>query len=188
MIDNYIKFLESVDEDLQKIFEFQKEYIFCKEGCSHCCKRGNFPMSALEMKYLMIGYQNLSADIKKQIDNNIEKLKNGNKDSYICPFLINEKCSVYKNRPLVCRAFGVLTEDAHGNPSFPFCTTIGLNFSQIYDEKEKHLSSKLYKEGNFKNYPKIFRLSNNIMMNLPLAKELKLEFGQLKRMIDFFEN
>ena len=55
-IENYEKFLEVVDDDLRKIFDYQKEYLACKEGCAHCCKRGDFPMSELEFKYLMLGF------------------------------------------------------------------------------------------------------------------------------------
>ena len=100
---------------------------------------------------------------------------------------MEDSCSIYSHRPIICRTFGVLTEDSKGNPSFPFCTTIGLNFSKIYDSEKKHLSSRLVKENNFKIFPRIFRLSNNVMMNLPLAKELNLNFGEAKKMIDFFE-
>ena len=185
-IKNYKIFLESIDSDLNKIFDYQKEYIFCKEGCAHCCKNANFPMSELEFEFLMLGYNELSSELKNQIQENIKVAKSTeDKDHYDCPFLINNKCSVYYNRPLVCRAFGVLTQDAKGIPSFPFCTTIGLNFSQIYDENKKGLSVELYDKGNFKVFPKIFRLSNSVIMNLPYAKELGINWGEAKRMVDF---
>lgn len=185
-IENYKIFLKSIDSDLAKIFDYQKEYIFCKEGCAHCCKNADFPMSELEFEYLMLAYSELSDDIKNQITKNIGIAKTSkDKDHYDCPFLINNKCSIYTNRPLVCRAFGVLTQNANGVPAFPFCTTIGLNFSQIYDKETKRLSPELYDKGNFKVFPKIFRLSNTVIMNLPLAKELGIDFGKAKRMIDF---
>lgn len=144
-------------------------------------------MSELEFKYLSLGYNKLDEKTKQKIDNNIKTCKKADIESYSCPFLIEESCSIYHYRPLVCRAFGVLTEDSKGNPSFPFCTTLGLNFSQIYDKEKQHLSAKLVKEKNFKIFPKIFRLSNNVIMNLPLAKELNLHFGEGKKMIDFFK-
>ncbi len=184
-MENYIKFLKSVDEDLKKIFDYQKEYLFCKEGCSYCCKRGDYPITELEFKYLMSGYEQLPEDIKSVIQKNIETAKKSDRENYVCPFLINEKCSIYQYRPFVCRAFGVLTEDVKGKPAFPFCAALGLNFSQIYDKENKHLSDELVDKGNFKIYPKIFRLNNRVFMNLPLAKELNLDFGEDKKMIDF---
>ncbi len=183
--ENYEKFLEILDEDLAKIFDYQKEYICCQKGCSLCCERGDYPMSQLEFNYLKEEYNKLDDNLKKQINENIEKIKKENPDSYTCPYLTDHKCSVYSHRPFVCRAFGVLTEDSKGNPSFPFCSTLGLNFSKIYDKEKNHLSFALVKQNNYKIFPRIFRLSNKVLMNLPLVKEMGIEFGEVKKLKDF---
>ena len=85
-IEKLEKFIEVLDDDLKKIFDYQKEYIFCKEGCAHCCKRGNFPLSSLEFKYLSIGYEALSDEKKSIVNQNIKKAKQGDLESYECPF------------------------------------------------------------------------------------------------------
>lgn len=182
---NYENFLSVVGRDLNKIFEFQKEYIHCKQGCSYCCRKGDYPISKIEYEYLMEGFDRLDNKLKAQIKENIKKTKQENQESYTCPFLIDNSCSLYNYRPLVCRTFGVLTEDSSGNPSFPFCATKGLNFSEIYDKEKKHLSAELVEKNHFKIFPKIFRLNNKVIMNLPLAKELNIDFGEAKKMIDF---
>ncbi len=183
--ENFEKFLKSVDEDLVKIFDYQKEYICCKKGCSVCCEDGDYPLSKLEFEYMQEEYKKLDETTKQQINKNIEKIKKEQKEFYICPYLIDHSCSIYSHRPFVCRTFGVLTEDAKGNPSYPKCASMGLNFSQIYDEEKKHLSAELVEKKGFKIFPKIFRLNNKVVMNLPYAKELGLEFGESKRLIDF---
>ena len=185
--DNFEKFLASIDSDVKKIFDYQKEYIHCQKGCSLCCQKGDYPISEIEFNYLMQGFNRLEGTKKALIQKNINKLKEADKDSYTCPFLVENSCSVYQNRPFVCRMFGVLTEDAAGNPTFPFCTTEGLNYSEIYDPKTQHLSMDLVFKKNFKVFPKFFRLSNRVILNLPLAKELNIQFGETKRMIDFFD-
>ncbi len=182
---NFEIFLKSVDDDLKKIFDYQKEYIFCKKGCSLCCENGDYPLSQIEFEYLMDGFKNLNAGEQSIIKENIEKIKQEKQELYKCPFLINNACSVYSHRPFVCRTFGVLTEDAKGNPAFPSCAVHGLNFSQIYDKEKHHLSAELVEKNHFKIFPKIFRLSNKVIMNLPKAKELDINFGEAKRMIDF---
>ena len=186
-MENFKKFLESINEDIEKIFNSQKEYIRCKAGCSFCCERGDYPISELEFKYMMLGYNKLDKNLQEIIKQNIKKVKNGDTDSYKCPFLIEHNCSIYAHRPFVCRTFGVLTEDAKGNPSFPFCATMNKNYSEIYDTEKQHLSASLVEQKGFKTFPKIFRLSNKVIMNIPLAKQLNIEFGECKKMIDFLE-
>lgn len=183
--ENFEKFLKCIDDDLTKIFEHEKEYLCCKVGCSLCCKQGDYPLSETEYKYLKSGFDKSEEKTKKRMLENILKLKNANKDSYPCPFLIDEKCGLYRYRPFVCRAFGVLTLDVNGMPTFPFCTKERLNYSRIYDKENNRLSSDLVRENNFKTFPKFYNLSNKVMMNLPKAKELGITFGKSKRMIDF---
>lgn len=183
---NYKIFLSGIDNDTEIIFEHQKEYLCCKEGCSLCCERGDYPMSQIEFNYMMQGFSKLSKELQNEIKLNIEEIiKNGDKDSYKCPFLKENRCTIYKYRPLVCRLFGVLTEDASGKPAYPFCMEEGLNYYNIYDKEKGHMSMDLVLEKGFKNYPHFFKLSNNIVMELPLAKQLNVDFGKTGRMIDF---
>lgn len=186
-MENFEKFLASVNDDIEKIFNHQKEYIHCKAGCSFCCERGDYPISEIEFKYMMLAYNELDGNTQNIIKQNIQEIKKGNTDSYKCPFLIENNCSIYSHRPFVCRTFGVLTEDAQGNPSFPFCATMNKNYSEIYDKEKQHLSATLVEQKGFKTFPKIFRLSNKVIMNIPLAKRLGINFGESKKMIDFLE-
>lgn len=185
--ENFKNFLDSIDNDLGIIFDNQKEYLCCKEGCTLCCEQGDYPLSRLEFNYLMYGFNQLEGNKKEQIKKNYELIKDGNKDSYRCPFLINKACSLYDFRPFVCRAFGVLTNDAQGNPSYPFCTEEGLNYSRIYDKEKQHLSMELVLKNGYKVLPQFFNLSNSTLMNLPEIKDYGIEFGEAKKMIDFLE-
>ena len=136
---------------------------------------------------MLIAYNKLDENIKSIIKKNVEEVKKGSIDSYICPFLIEHKCSIYSHRPFVCRTFGVLTEDSKGNPCYPFCATLGKNYSDFYDAENNRLSSSAYYKKNYLSYPKFFRLSNKVIMSLPLAEELGINFGEAKKMIDYLE-
>ena len=56
ILKKYKQYLNAVQKMLDSYFEDQKEFIFCKKGCAHCCERGQYPYSRLEFDYLMIGF------------------------------------------------------------------------------------------------------------------------------------
>lgn len=92
----------------------------CKEGCSDCC--GPVPFS----------------------DKEWEKVKNRPRrgdNSLKCQFLIDNKCSIYEDRPYICRIFATTKgvkelECPHGcKPFFPLpaerSEELTLNYMQL---------------------------------------------------------
>lgn len=195
MIEKYEKYLELLDTHLlKKYFEQQKDYIFCKEGCSHCCENGQYPFSKLEFEYLMLGYEKLSNAEINIIQEKIKKIKEEksleNEDfMYECPFLIDKKCSVYNHRGIICRTHGLLffETDKEGNSKqkIPHCVHLGLNYSNIYDKEKKHLSPELWKKSGIKNEPVAYNISQKAILKSDVAKELGLEFGESKALINW---
>lgn len=179
-LENYKNFLDILNQDLDAMFEHQKDYIFCKEGCSHCCEYGEYPFTEIEFNYLMIGYNNLDNKTKEIINNNIKNLQKDENGYYICPFLINRKCSVYANRGIVCRTFGLLNKEADGKVNGPFCGKLGLNYSNVYDKETKELLMDVIEENQYKNLPRVFSLDITNIRKLDLVKELGIEFGVQK--------
>ena len=66
MLANYITYLNFIDEKLKKFFERQKPYIFCKKGCTKCCKNAQFPYSSIETAYLISGFMKLDKSIQEK--------------------------------------------------------------------------------------------------------------------------
>lgn len=189
MVDfsKYEEFLDVLMQDLHAIFDLQKEYIHCKEGCAYCCEQGEYPFSAFEFEYLMEGFKDLDEVTKQNILNEIEALKKNPEKNYKCPFLQNKICSVYNHRGIVCRTFGVITKTADGRTVLPFCHKYGLNYAEIYNPETKKLIPEALLSGKFEVCPRVFDLSYKNIMNLDLAKELNLEFGEERRLIDWFD-
>lgn len=192
MIEKYEKYLSFIQEYLRKFFEQQKPYVFCKEGCSICCEIGHYPMSELEFNYLSIGFSLLESEKKKRVQNNIKKYKRiiqNPSDYYMCPFLLDNRCSVYNYRPLICRSYGLLyfvTNDK-GVPEFkiPCCVSHGLNYSNVYDENKKSMSKEKFIKLGIKEEP----LSYNVSLEYLQYNEFTsgLDFGKSKKMIDWFD-
>ena len=201
---NYKVYLNLIEEQmLNKYFEEQKPYICCKAGCSHCCEKGQYPVTKIELAYLLLGFSQLSDEQKTEILNKIQNLKqekikfeteNSNSKEgfmYECPFLQDHKCSVYDYRAIICRTHGLMffVDDVKtGEPKnkIPFCVNLGLNYSNIYDEETKTLSDvKMYKLG-IEQEPLAYNLSLKTLLNNDIAKNLDFEFGEVKTMIDWF--
>lgn len=185
----YEIFLRMLMKELNKMFLSQSDFIKCKEGCSYCCEKGEYPFSKIEFEYLLKGYKNLPNEIKAQIEENIVKTNNERKNSsndtfmYTCPFLINKRCSVYENRGIICRTFGLLCEHTDDRYTIPFCHEMGLNYSNVYDKENGQISEELSK--NYETEPTAYRISRNSIQNLSIAKNLDIEWGESKTLIDF---
>ena len=133
MFEEYEKFLAKFDKKLADYFARDKKMIKCQKGCSFCCKNANFPLSHLEMRYLMNAFLHLEKELHDKVRQNIEILKKSNAEFYDCPFLINNVCSVYAYRPLICRVHGLAYLMESGKVKLPECANIDLNYSKNFD-------------------------------------------------------
>lgn len=187
----YEIFLYTLNKELQKMFDNQAEFIKCKEGCSYCCEKGEYPFSELEFNYLIEGYKQLDNNTKKIIKENIKQInkeKSKNTDKIFmhkCPFLIDKRCSVYNNRGIICRTFGLLCEHNDGRLTIPFCHEYGLNYAQLYDKELGQLIDERDGIKLSKTEPAAFRIERDNIMNLSIAKNLNIVWGDSKTMIDF---
>ena len=186
-INNYEKFLEIFMQDIDAMFEHQKDFICCHEGCAYCCEYGEYPFTEIEFRYLLEGFNKLDKSTKSVILNNIKKINLDENEYYTCPFLIDKKCTVYKHRAIVCRTFGLLNRESDGRVNGPFCGKLGLNYSKVYDKETKQLLMDVITQNNYKNLPRVFNLNIDNIRNLNLVKELGIQFGQQKSLYSWLK-
>ncbi len=72
-------------------------FIACKKGCANCC-RMNVVISTLEAEQIANATGRKMAAITRPKPHAIETF-----DGVDCPFLLDSMCTVYEDRPLVCR-------------------------------------------------------------------------------------
>ena len=188
-LKNYEYFLANLSSIINKIFEEQKEYICCANGCCGCCSQGMYPYSELEFKYLKLGFDNLPSETKKLVINNIKEINQqykGKDFMHKCPFLINGSCSVYLYRGIICRTFGLITENSQGKLTIPFCAKEGLNYSQVYNQETERISEEDVKKLGYKVMPQAYNLSRQHIETLSFAKELGLNWGESKMLFMWF--
>ena len=131
-MDRYKDFLNKLDARLEVYFKAQSEHICCKKGCSACCEKGDYPLSDLELKYLMQCFSNLDNETKVKVQKNFQSTQKGGQ----CPFLINSECSIYNYRPIICRVHGLAYLCNEKLAKLPYCSNEGLNFSKVYVDNE----------------------------------------------------
>lgn len=159
---DYIDFLKNLDKRLEKYFELHKEHICCSLGCSSCCEAGDYPLSQIELEYLMQGFTELNNDIKRIVQNNIKNIVKG----AACPFLIEKKCSIYPYRPIICRVHGLAYICHDEVVKVPYCAQEGKNYSNVYKDGEIEI--------------------NPIKENLDTQSLLKdIDFGEIRNLVDW---
>ena len=159
---NYKQFLSELDKKLEEYRLYHKNYIYCQCGCSSCCEQGDYPISQLELEYLMQGFTTLDNSLKIKIQNNFRNIvKSG-----ACPFLTDRKCSVYEYRPIICRVHGLAYLCKKNIVKIPYCVHDGKNYADVYKDNTI--------------------LINPIKENLDTHSLLKnFEFGTIKNLTDW---
>ncbi len=192
MLNNYLIYLKFLDEKFAKFFDKQKPYIFCKKGCAKCCKNAQFPYSEIEIFYLMKGAKLLSHEIQENIKQNVENIReqkskfDGERFLYNCPFLIDDVCSVYNYRGIVCRSFGLMYKVADGKNKVPFCCFQGLNYSNVVEEGTSIVSGEKFENLGLEEEPLAFNISYEFLTDSDFEKGFNFKFGDKKPMIEWF--
>ena len=136
MLEKYHSFLKELDLRLNLYTDVHKKYIKCKKRCFFCCQKGDYPISELELKYLMQGFIKLENEKKQIVQNNVKNMQNGE----ACPFLVDNLCSLYEYRPIICRVHGLAYLCRKDTVKLPYCTNIGKNYAEVYQNGEVTLS------------------------------------------------
>lgn len=198
MLENYLLYLGYITNKIQTFFDNQKDYICCHKGCSECCRHAQFPYSEIEFKLIYEGLKGLQPDIQKQVLDNIDNLiiekqkhNEGNPDEkfrYDCPFLINDECSVYYYRGLICRTFGLMSflPDSEEKPKIPFCAYKGMNYSNVLDKVKNNISEIKYAENRLKTEPIAYNIDYETLINEEISQGFGFEFGKVRPLLDWF--
>jgi len=191
MLKNYVDYLQIINQKLKRFFNKQQEYICCTKGCAKCCKNGEYPFSEIEYRLLTLGFSKLPTEKKEQIIKNVVEIKKQKAlheegtFTYPCPFLLDDLCSVYDYRGIICRTFGLITKFEDNTPKIPFCVHENLNYSKVYDAETKKISTELYQKSGYKEEPEAYNIDYKFLTDDDFGKSYGFEFGEKKPLIDW---
>ena len=185
-IADYLLYIAYLTNKLDRFFKEQSPYIFCKKGCSKCCQNGEYPFSKAEFNFIMIGFSKLPKETQNEILRKVELIKKNRTKTYECPFLINNECSVYDFRGIICRSFGLMSINPDGLSKIPFCAFEGLNYSNVVEPKTKIISSEKYKKLGNVPEPLAYNVSYDFLTSKNIEENFHINFGNKKALIDWF--
>lgn len=120
-----------VDEALQIVEHEYEPALACREGCSYCCRKPGV-LAAIPDVLRIVAHARATftgeqlAALRERAARYVAQLEGRHFNEFVaesvpCPLLIDERCSMYDVRPLVCRGFNSTSVDAcrraHGNPA-----------------------------------------------------------------------
>ena len=69
--------------------------------------------------------------------------------------------------------------------AMPFCQSLGLNYSKIYDSEAKTFSMDLIKKHGYKAMPKTYDLRFKTLFNEEIFVDEKIDFGEIRPLMEW---
>jgi Fe-S-cluster containining protein len=142
-VTSYRKFIEEVDRLAAKLQARYSKHLLCRAGCSGCCHH-HLSVFAVEAEEARAAIEALPAMTRANVEEQAREVikREAQGEAVACPLLIDNHCSIYESRPLICRTQGLplLIEADDGGQEVDFCP---LNFTgpeAIDDLDEDHLA------------------------------------------------
>lgn len=164
----YSQLRDEIDTRCTQLHEMHQEHTQCKRGCSDCCM--NFSVLPVEFHAIL-------SEIKAHFKGELTPTNNE-----ACLFLVDHACTIYENRPIICRSHGLpilFMDNAGENFNLSFCP---LNFRKADDDyfsiessyEQDLYNSKLYQinKAFIEAYEEV-KYSENQMIELSKLKGFK---------------
>jgi len=138
----YDQFIQQADQLAARLSSHYAGHLTCRAGCSGCCHHhlSVFVVEAAAVRKAVDALPQQTRTIIQRQAHEVTKREADNQP-VACPLLVEERCSIYESRPLICRTQGLplLIEAEDGQPEVDFCP---LNFAApdaVDDLDEAHL-------------------------------------------------
>ena len=120
----YRQLIDQVDAWARKASERYGHHVVCRKGCDICCQR-RFSVFSVEAHWIARAYRKLPARTQHLV----------REPKAHCSFLVDHACSIYADRPIICRTYGLpsATSADDGRSGVSWCE---LNFTELLPDFE----------------------------------------------------
>jgi uncharacterized protein len=141
-VSSYKKFIEQVDLLSAKFQARYSKHLVCRAGCSGCCHH-HLSVFAVEAEETRAAIESLPAPIRASVEEQAREVikREALGEKVACPLLVDDRCSIYESRPLICRTQGLplLLETEDGEQEVDFCPLNFTGAGAADDLDEEHL-------------------------------------------------
>lgn len=99
----------AVQDHFEQALQRQPGAMQCKEGCSGCCKPGLsvFGLEAAKIRESLVALSQNAPALRDTVRRQGHRALEDPDSVSHCPLLVNDRCAVYEERPLICRSHGL---------------------------------------------------------------------------------
>ncbi len=140
--ESYRQLIEYVDKLTASLSSQYARHLVCRSGCSGCCHH-HLSVFAVEADAVRQAVDALPEPLRQRLAQQAYEMleQEARGEPVACPMLVDDRCSIYAARPLICRTQGLplLLEADDGEAEVDFCP---LNFTApdaVADLDEAHL-------------------------------------------------
>jgi len=169
--DGYLKLREQVDQLSDQLEKMHRPHLACKMGCDLCCMDYSiFPVEFYSIAN-RLSDQNLKLDLPVV------------KDKESCAFLKDHTCSIYAERPIICRTHGLpllyVNEDEEWELS-----ACELNFTEF--DTEEFNTENTFPQDRFNS--ELFMLNKEFIKDLEEQKYNEFDLIPIRELVKYVQN
>ncbi|MDG4475788.1 YkgJ family cysteine cluster protein [Thiovibrio frasassiensis] len=127
----YLQLITTLDAEIARVAQRHVATLSCGPGCASCCLA--FSVLPLEAAWMRQAIAALPATDQEQLERNLTE------DPDRCPLLLDDLCSIYAARPIICRTQGLPLAYVDAAREAIEVSACGLNFPDDHAFTLEHL-------------------------------------------------
>lgn len=165
----YYKLRDKADQLTAQLSKQHRQHMACKKGCDLCC---------MDFSIFPIEFFSIRAALSKK---DLSTLPSEANDENSCVFLQNHACTIYSERPIICRTHGLpllyMNDDSQWELS-----ACELNFTNF--DMEKFTSENTFPQDQFNS--ELFMLNKAFIATLSEKNYTEFDLIPTKQLLSAF--